>query len=414
MSLIDKGKATLTNKSKGAAAKLAKKLTGGTTANNVGRISFPSNLENEAQSTYMIIYVLDNTANQQNLATTTFNSGVDKVSYEIPAVTFLKNYAKQELDKLKKDLKDAGNYIVKSGTDWVAKRAEAEAKKLFNISDNVNVLEIKQQFKEVSEWTNKWLIPKKVVSQSSAIKDLLDPVTNGIAGYKLRQAIVLQMPSTPLKYTYNMGWEAKDTSTLNMIEQAINVVGSLGSFFQGDEGKAKREAAKRDAKDIGEALIQNIGDAITGGASSAARQSRKKIFRNPMLAFTYSCPEPRKFQYDFTLYPRNKEELYTLFKIIQMLKFYAHPEMNYGDWIRYPATFVIKFFTNGYENKWLPQTLSLGLTSIDETLTGEGGDLAFFENYFDKESGNPPRVVKLSLSFTELAIVDRDAINQGY
>ena len=102
-----------------------------------------------------------------------------------------------------------------------------------------------------------------------------------------------------------------------------------------------------------------------------------------------------------------------------MLKFYALPEggkdaSKGGLYIKYPAKFAVKFYTNGYENKWLPSTATLGLTSLSETLTGDNGDMAFFENYFDKHSGNPPRLINLTLKFTELTIMTRDYANSGY
>ena len=82
--------------------------------------------------------------------------------------------------------------------------------------------------------------------------------------------------------------------------------------------------------------------------------------------------------------------------------------------MRYPAKFAVKFYTNGYENKWLPSTATLGLTKLEETLTGDNGDMAFFEIYFDKNSGNPHRVVRLNLEFTELTLMTRAYANSGY
>ena len=58
--------------------------------------------------------------------------------------------------------------------------------------------------------------------------------------------------------------------------------------------------------------------------------------------------------------------------------------------------------------------MSLGLTSIEESLTGEGGDMAYFENYFDTHGGNPPRMVNLTLTFKELGILTREYAKEGY
>ena len=103
-----------------------------------------------------------------------------------------------------------------------------------------------------------------------------------------------------------------------------------------------------------------------------------------------------------------------------MLKYYALPETGSETGnsksliLRYPAKFAVKFYTNGYENKWLPNTAAMGLTGLEETLTGDNGDMAFFENYFDKNTGNPPRLVKLTLKFQELTYMTREYANSGY
>ena len=89
-SITDTIQKRLTDKATGEAGKLLNKLAN--KPNNIKTISFPHNLENQAQSTYMMIYILDNKENSQSFSSTVFNSDVDGDSFEIPAITFLKNY----------------------------------------------------------------------------------------------------------------------------------------------------------------------------------------------------------------------------------------------------------------------------------------------------------------------------------
>ena len=380
---------------------------------DVSSITFPHNLENQAQATYMVIYVLDNENNKKTFSNTVFNANIDTYSYEIPAITFLKEYGKQELERLKtwakEQAKKAGDAIVESLEGWADKWTKEHV-------GEKNVERVKQVAKDVEsigDWVNTWLVPQKVKNPSNELKKQLDPVKNPGQGYKLVKAIALQMPTSQLTYTYENGWESSDTSTLATIKSLIEGFSSLLGGKDGSKAKAKLSG-------VATRIEEAVGNALTGGGYSAERREKNRIVPNPVLAFNYTVPEPRTFSYSFSLYPRNKSELYTLFNLIQQLKFYALPEIpskgksDQPLYFNYPAKFSIKFYTNGYENQWLPKMAHLGLTSIEETLTGENGDMAYFENYFDTASGNPPKIVNLTLKFKELAIMSRDYVNAGY
>lgn len=398
----------ITGKAQSEAAKVINKLAnkGG---QNISTLTFPHNLQNQAQSTYMVIYVLDNESNKESFSTTVFDSNVETTSYEIKAVSFLKDYAKQELERLKNNLKEAGNYLVNSAKDTFTTYVKAKADSVASVEMTATA----KKLKEIGEWTNEWLVPHKVTKGGNALKNQLDPTKNVGKGWVLKQAFAIQMPNSSLRYTYENGWESTDTSTLATIKALIS--GVTGLFDKDERSKAKQKLSG-----VAEKIEQAIGDLVTGGGYSAQEKESKRIVANPVLAFNYTVPKPREFSYSFSLYPRNKEELYTLFNMIQMLKFYSLPESGAVEgkseelWFNYPAKFAIKFYTNGYENEWFPKMMSLGLTRIEETLTGENGDMAFFENYFDKESGNPPRMVQLTLSFKELGILNRKFANAGY
>ena len=400
-------------------SKMLEKLNG--KGNNISTITFPHNLENEAQATYMVIYILDNLSNTKKFSTTVFKSDVDKDSFEIGALTFLKEYAKQEFDQAKKWLKDELKDVAKSAKEQLEKKVkEAKSTALKATEDVVTSLGYKKDaIQEVGDWLNKWVVPKRIKSESKELKDDLDPTKNMVAGYALKEAIALQMPNSSLTYTYENGWESTDTSTLNTIKTLIDgVSNSLKGLFGDSKSVTK---AKKELGDVVTKITDAVGNVFTGGGWSASEKERTSRVANPVLAFNYTVPQPRTFSYKFTLYPRNKEELYTLFNLIQKLKFYSLPQSentatakDASMWFSYPAKFAIKFYTNGYENKWFPSTMALGLTSISETLTGDNGDMAFFENYFNKESGNPPRLVELTLNFKELGIMSRDYANAGY
>lgn len=419
-SIVKKGLEQVTKKSMGQATKMLEKLVDKDGNKlNVSKISFPSNLENQAQATYMVIYIFDNINNKQKFSNSVFNSDVSDSTYEIKAVTWIKDQIKNEIvDPLKKYAKDTKDKIVKDAKDWLKKQKDELVDKEKEKADKTKSLTILgYDVKETIDWANEWVVPHRKKSESSALKDTLDPVKNLGNGYKLEKAIQIQMPSSSIQYKYENGWESTDTSTLNTIKSLIEGVKNLfGSDAENAQGKAQLNNI---LKQVGDA----VGNVVTGGGYKADKSASRRQVYNPVIVFNYTVPTPRTFTYSFQLYPRNKKELYDLFNMIQTLKFYALPEVGSGElknastrpiFFNYPAKFSIKFYTNGYENKWFPKTMALGLTSIEETLTGDNGDMAFFENYFDTQSGNPPRMVNLTLTFKELGIMSREYANLGY
>lgn len=416
-SFVSKATETITKKASGEAASMIKKLSGENDSNNVSTISFPSGLENQAQCTYMVIYIFDNNLNSKTFSNQVFNSDIDEGSYEIEAVTWIKDQVNEEVIKpLKSWVKNQKDTLVSTGKDWLKKQKEY----LFGSDTNDKTKEISSithEIKEAVDWVNKWLVPHRKKSESQALIDQLDPSKHPEAGYTLKKAIQIQMPNSPIKYNYENGWETQDTKSYNMIRTFINSIEKLfGSEDENKQGKAGLKA-------VGKQALLAVEDAITGGGASATHQAEGNFVINPVLVFNYSLPSPRTFTYSFSLYPRNKDELYALYEIVQTLKYYALPAIDtaaskgkgqQGITYNYPAKFAVKFYTNGYENKWFHKTMALGLTNLEESLTGEGGDMAFFENYFDTHSGNPPRMINLTLTFKELGIMSRQYAEAGY
>ena len=404
----------ITKTTEGVASKMLEKLKGGDKSSDIEKYSFPSNLENQAQATYMVIYIFENSSNKSKFETGFLNASEGEDEWEIGAITWVKDQIASAEKWAKDKVKEAQDYVTKTAKDWLAE----QKKKLEDKTQSVEF----QKWNQIKDFANDYLIPKRKKSESKAVADALDPTKHPENGYKLDRAIQIQMPSSSLTYKYENGWESTDTKSLNTIRTLISGFNNLATGLFGKNAEEK-EAGKRQLNAVYDQIKSSLGDVITGGGYSTAKQASERFVYNPTVIFNYSLPKPRSFDYSFTLYPRNKNELYDLFNIIQMLKFYALPEISASEQYNgarqstryaYPAKFAIKFYTNGYENKWFPKTRMLGLTSIEETLTGDNGDMAYFENYFDKYSGNPPRVVRLRLSFTELALMSREAAKEGF
>ena len=230
-------------------------------------------------------------------------------------------------------------------------------------------------------------------------------------GFELKTSIVLPLPIQGISYDSKIGIESTSTKTAQAIKSVVDAFATSKDGILGSLSDALKQGKNVVTAQGGELLYSMLG---AGG--SALYQKNYGDIRDPLIAFAYSIPDPRTFQYDFLMAPRNKNELYDIWNIIKTLKFYSHMAIEGNDSnVRYynmPGRFKIKYYTEGNENIWLGKTKILGLTGIRSSI--DTSNIGFILNDFDKVSGNPPKVIALNLTFTELSILNRDDINEGY
>lgn len=399
---------------------------------------YPNDIDRQAAGNYMIIYIYDNKNNStqfQPISTQIAKSKIqndlvrkltDCISIDLTDSTklTLKNYKNAILDKLKaklsglfKDLDFSGidlgietpEWIKQVGDFWKDWDLSKGVKNLIDAIDLPNFPSLNAF--DISQYIDIKLDKDKL---NSIIKEVQNSVTanesekvQGEAGeaFELVSSIVLPLPTNGISYNSKIGIEAASTKTAQAIK---NVVDS----FIGDGFKAGIDEVTNTFKAQGMELLYST----LGAGGSAIYQNTYGKIRDPLIAFTYSIPDPRTFEYDFLMAPRSKQELYDIWNIIKTLKFYSHMSIETdASAVRYynfPGRFKIKYYTEGNENIWLGKTKILGLTGIQSNI--DTSNIGFILNDFDNVSGNPPRVIALSLTFSELSILNRDDINGGY
>lgn len=269
-----------------------------------------------------------------------------------------------------------------------------------NIKDYIDVDFDKDEFKKIID-------NLKEVQNTNTTDNLIGEAGEG---FELKTSIVLPLPIQGISYNSKIGIENTSTKTAQAIKSVVDAAVKGKGILESVEN------ALTTGKDVVTAQGGELLYSLLGSGGSAIYQNKFGKIRDPLIAFTYSIPDPRTFQYDFLMAPRNKNELYDIWNIIKMLKFYSHMSIEGNDNnVRYynmPGRFKIKYYTEGNENIWLGKTKILGLTNIQSSI--DTSNIGFILNDFDKVSGNPPKVIAVSMSFTELGILNRDDINEGY
>ncbi len=144
-----------------------------------------------------------------------------------------------------------------------------------------------------------------------------------------------------------------------------------------------------------------------GAASLIAIESGKII--TPHIELMFSGIGRRNFSYEFTFVPKSRQEADRIEEIIKSFKIHMHADFVGAEGsmreMEIPDFFNIKYMYKGNENTHLNRISTCVLTKID---VNYGADR--FVAYED----GVPQTTKLNLSFTELEIITRDKIKEGY
>jgi hypothetical protein len=223
-----------------------------------------------------------------------------------------------------------------------------------------------------------------------------------------KKAIALYMPPT---ITVNHGAEYQEMEF--GITKLINFWKDMASEAKNIQGGAnwKDVAFGETGKNV---LAQGIGNLTdyTLGDYNVGKKLEQYFGRtkNPHASLTFEGVKFRTFTFDFLLMARNEAESESIKEIIKAFKHAMHPAV--GDdgstrfW-KYPDNFDI--FLLSPNNKYLFHILTSALVdmNVDYTATGNGVPSFFGDT-------GAPVAVKISLTFKELALLDKDRIDQGY
>ena len=152
-------------------------------------------------------------------------------------------------------------------------------------------------------------------------------------------------------------------------------------------------------------------DALSALSGTYAPALRDQILREQGVAFNnhmesfFSDVSLRKFNFEFLLSPRTPDEAREIQQIIKMFKYAGHPaqyQALHGVFFAYPQVFDIEFFNED-------QTHKIGTSALTNMSTVYGGP-TMNNTFYDKY----PVQVTLSLEFTELEILDKSRVDQGF
>jgi len=232
---------------------------------------------------------------------------------------------------------------------------------------------------------------------------------------QITKAIVLYLPDN-LQTAISHGWTGQATRQAQIAKMLGDTVMSAMSL--------DLDGAKKNLPTLKNEGIEIFKERMFGDQYKALRDSSNRSLRNPAIQFLYQQPGPREFSYTFKFAPRSIEELVSVYNIIRTFKYHSLPDFthdkSYSDTtnttgmtgIGFPGEFNVEFYSGPFENQWMYKTLAMGLNNMTVNFTGTDSRVSFLKEIGD--TGNPPQMITLNLSFTELEIQRKSLAVKGY
>lgn len=215
------------------------------------------------------------------------------------------------------------------------------------------------------------------------------------------------MVSAPPTVSYGAKWNNSDLGTIGgAISQGL---GGLGEI---DENSSITDIAmnlvETAAGDVGQAAARgaiqgaaNLPAMLGGGNLGDVFDVTTKTTLNPFREQLFEKMDFRSFAFNYTFAPRSQQELNNVMQIIQLFKYFMHPELAQGKTVLiYPAEFNIEYMYKDERNEYINEISTCALTNMDVSY-GQGDFTTF------KDNSGAPNQISMRLQFTELEMLVR-------
>ena len=257
---------------------------------------------------------------------------------------------------------------------------------------------------------------------------------------RLDTAISLYMPPS-VTVSYNINYADKEIGlmaetgmkTLNRLLQMKEITTASVLGAAKDIGTAAGQAAIQGGKIAGIAAL----DVIAPGAETVIALHRGAVI-TPKMEMMIEGVGRRSFTFTFSFIPKSVQEAEVVKDIIYSFKFHMHPEYSnnslagigkqlhgraaemsqpltqgIGREMSIPSTFDIQYMYQNGPNNFLNKISTCFLTSMDVQY---GGDrfTAYEPTFGNSGAGAPPQKSQITLNFTEMEIITKEAIVEGF
>ena len=233
----------------------------------------------------------------------------------------------------------------------------------------------------------------------------------------LETSIALYMPPS---VSVNYGINYADKEVGGLAEMGLGVIKAFTM------GGGDTLANLTDAFDVvtgnlaGEALTGTLLkglDVVASGAETLAQLETGKVI-TPRMELMFQGVGRRNFSYTFNFIPKSVKEAQIVEEIIYTFKENMHPEYANAETrreMRIPNTFEISYMYQNKQNDFLNKISTCSLTSMSVQYGADRFTAYEPTSTSSRQgSGPPPQKSQITLNFTELEILSKQHIQEGY
>lgn len=223
---------------------------------------------------------------------------------------------------------------------------------------------------------------------------------------RIKTTIDLFMPPQ-LQTSYQSDWSVSELGTLGAGADAF-----YGVMNNSGLGASAKEAWNVVKENAGSAALNTLAGTIQGLTPVNAKDAKAAftgVTQNPYMEVIFNGVQHRTFSFTFKMIPRNAEEQRTIKSIVKEFKFHSAPEFKSDSnnmYMRFPSEFDITFLHKNIENPWLFKISTCALTNVEVNYSPEG--------QYAAHADGSPFATEMTLSFTELELMNKERLDMGY
>ena len=282
--------------------------------------------------------------------------------------------------------------------------AENEIAKRHNDNYQKSQEEFKNKFQNVITTSGKTGVDSRYQAKGSTIKIKRAPTK------RLKTQIAMYMPQQ-VNVTYGANYT--DTEMGALTEEALNAYNNAigGRFRSAFENVLNMDQGI--AEQLQKGLLASIGIIPGFGGAREAFEAKEGAIISDRLELAFKGINKRNFQYTFKMIPKNEKEADEIRKIVFAFKANMLPEFvggnRAGRRLVVPNTFDISYMYVGAENDYLHKISTCVLENMSVSY---GGDR--YKTFEGRAAGAPPVETSMTLAFTEIALITRERVFEGF
>lgn len=230
----------------------------------------------------------------------------------------------------------------------------------------------------------------------------------------LGSSIILYTPATT-KFDYKATYEQAETKNIAALKDASSVLlGNIRGFMGGEITAGKGFAdvlgmLMETGGVIGRQVMTGALEvAFPGAAGFFTKQTGRAV--NPRMELAFQSVPFRSFNFEFDFAPKNKKEVESVNKIMQLFKYHMAPDVSNEKYMITPSEFQIMYYYRDKVNTYLPKISRCVLQDMSVDYAPEG----VFHTFKSDPQGAMPVISKINLTFSETEIMTKQTISEGF